>query len=177
MVFNFSFFIKFLIEFLFSFFIVGLSFFVHELAHKIAAKKFRLDAEYQSNKEMLFFGLITSFFGFVFLSPGGVFIRGNISNKKNLFISLAGPLTNLFIAASFIFALTILSFFNVFFVYFSSIILFIISMIKINSFLAFFNFLPISGFDGYQIFKINKKVYFSFFIFSLIIWFYTIIVY
>ncbi|MEM2130966.1 MAG: hypothetical protein QXR96_00435 [Candidatus Woesearchaeota archaeon] len=124
---------------------------------------------------MLFFGLITSFFGFVFLAPGAVFIKGNISNKKNAIISLAGPLSNIILAVFFISLFVFLNLYNLFQ---SKVIIFLmISLIKINSFFGFFNFLPFYGFDGYQIFKINKKVYIIFFSLSLIVWLYTLIFY
>ena len=80
-----------------SFIAVGLSFLLHELGHKFAAQKYGFYAEFRKWNLGLLLGVITSFFGFVFLAPGAVYISsltGQISYEEDGIISLAGPVIN-----------------------------------------------------------------------------------
>ncbi|MEM3373862.1 MAG: hypothetical protein QXE31_01445 [Candidatus Woesearchaeota archaeon] len=142
---------------------VGLAFLVHELAHKFLAQKYKCKAEFKANNTMLFFGLMTSFLGFIFISPGAVYIQGRINKSQNAKISLVGPLSNLILGFIFF----------VFFVFFRDTIIsnFFFYGLKINFFLGFFNLLPFYGFDGFNVFKWNKFIYFFFLIIALILWF------
>ena len=74
MYFGISFDNKFLINFLIIALIVGSAFVLHELAHKFMAIKYGYFAEFRSFDKMLLIGIALSFFGFIFLAPGAVFI-------------------------------------------------------------------------------------------------------
>ena len=88
---------------------VGIGFLLHELAHKFVAQKFRCWAEFRSFDQMLGIALLLSFFGFIFIAPGAVMIKGKVDKRKNGLISIAGPVTNIilgifFITLSFLFS-------------------------------------------------------------------------
>jgi Zn-dependent protease len=134
--------------FVFVFFICGLSagvgFLLHELAHKFAARRFGCFEEFVASDQMLLLSVFMSFFGFVFAAPGAVYIAGPADRKTNGVISAAGPLTNLLLAAAFmILPFGALSSYGA----------------AINSWLAFFNLLPLPGFDGAKIWGWSKKTY------------------
>ena len=96
----------------------------------------------------------TLFFGVVFAAPGAVVIytsfysrRGleqiSLSTKQNAIISAVGPLTNIIIASIFLGLLYVTP--NPVFV----------TIVKINSFLAIFNLLPIPPLDGSKVIWYN----------------------
>ena len=101
---------------------------------------------------MLFLALIMSLFGFVIAAPGAVMI----ANKKNLKningkISIAGPLTNIFLSLIFVL---------IYFISTDFIQLIAGYGARINIFLALFNMIPFSLFDGAKIFKWSKLIWF-----------------
>ncbi len=127
-------------------------FLVHEMSHKFVARRYGCWAEFRASYQMLGLAIITSFFRFLFAAPGAVMIAGNVDKERNGKISLAGPASNLIIAAiciaaayltsgtGFVFkALVGLSFFSVF--------------------LGGFNMIPIMPFDGAKIWHWSKPVY------------------
>lgn len=161
-IFNFKFFFIFFI----SLFTVGIAFIFHELAHKFLAQKYKSEAIFKADNNMLLLGIFTSFLGFIFISPGGVLIKGNLGIDKRGKISLIGPLTNFFLGLFFLF----------FYIYFKKLFLFdtfFLYAYKINSFLAFFNMLPFFNFDGKKVFLWNKLSYFVFLIIFFIFWFFS----
>ena len=129
--------------------IVGLSFVLHELAHKYVSRRFGHWAEFRSDDRMLLLGILMSFAGFILVAPGAVMIRGSITKRQNGLISMSGPAVNLALAAIF-FALS-LNYTSTFIGY----------AYMINSWLAVFNLIPAFGFDGKKIFEWNKSVYFT----------------
>ena len=137
---------------LFAFgFIVTASFLTHELAHKFAAQKTGLWAEFR----IMLFGLVLTAISIVsplfkIVSPGAVVVSGLTSRRNFGKISIAGPLTNIllsivFLAAHFAFAGK--------FSY-----LFLLSF-AINAWIAFINLIPFGVLDGYKIFLWNKEVW------------------
>lgn len=132
---------------------VGTAFLLHELAHKIAAQRYGCFAEFRSNDRMLFFGLLMSFFGFIFFAPGAVMIAGPVGKKRNGIISAAGPGTN--------FALAIIFLMLRFYIQGTFLdTLFNFGYI-INTWLGLFNMLPFWLFDGKKILNWNKTAYYS----------------
>ena len=75
---------------------VGPAFLLHEIGHKIVAKKNGCWAEFRADPKGLQFGVILSFFlGFLFMAPGAVMVAGLVTRRQNGHIAVAGPLTNL----------------------------------------------------------------------------------
>ena len=74
---------------------VGPAFLLHEIGHKIVAKKNGCWAEFRADPSGLRFGLILSFFlGFLFMAPGAVMVAGLVTRRQNGHIAVAGPLVN-----------------------------------------------------------------------------------
>ena len=136
------------IMFAVSGFTVGIGFLLHELAHKIVAQHYGLFAEFRSDGKMLLIAIATAFFGIILAAPGAVYISGYAGVNRNGKISMAGPLTNiilaaLFLAISFVSGQSMLTHYGQ----------------KINSWIALFNMIPFGFFDGAKILKWDKKVY------------------
>lgn len=75
---------------------VGPAFLLHEIGHKIVAKKNGCWAEFRADPKGLQFGVILAFFlGFLFMAPGAVMVAGLVTRRQNGHIAVAGPLTNL----------------------------------------------------------------------------------
>ena len=56
---------------------IGPAFVLHEIGHKIIAKKYGCWAEFRADPKGLRFGIMLSFFlGFVFMAPGAVMVSG-----------------------------------------------------------------------------------------------------
>ncbi|MCC7559940.1 MAG: site-2 protease family protein [Methanobacterium sp.] len=132
---------------------VGFGFVFHELAHKFMAIRYGFYAEYRLWVEGLVLAMVTAALGFVFAAPGAVYIHGEyISKEENGKISIAGPLTNIALAAIF--------FVLIQFVSASTLLTLICSLgFMINSFLAFFNLLPVAMLDGAKVLKWNPVIW------------------
>lgn len=132
---------------------VGVSFLVHELSHKVVAQRYGSWAEFRMNPTMLILMLYLVYnYGILFAAPGAVMIYGGIVGKReNGRISIAGPLSNLFLA----------------FVFFQLLsetgILYEIGKygVIINIALALFNMIPFSVFDGKKVWAWSKLAYFA----------------
>ena len=71
---------------------VGPAFILHEIGHKIIAKKNGCWAEFRADPKGLQFGIILSFFlGFLFMAPGGVMVAGLVTRRENGHFAGAGP--------------------------------------------------------------------------------------
>lgn len=128
---------------------VGLGFLLHELAHKIVAQHYGCQAEFRANNSMLALAVGLSFVGFVFAAPGAVMIKGFLTKKQNGIISIAGPMTNLFLAFFFLplgFMEGLLGAMGVY-------------GFTINSWLGLFNMIPVYPLDGAKVWKWNKALY------------------
>ena len=132
---------------------VGFGFVFHELAHKFMAIRYGFYAEYRLWVEGLVLAIVTAALGFVFAAPGAVYIHGEyISKEENGKISIAGPLTNIAMAAIF--------FVLIQFVSASTLLTLVCSLgFMINSFLAFFNLLPVAMLDGAKVLKWNPVIW------------------
>ena len=75
---------------------VGPAFILHEIGHKIVAKRYGCWAEFRADPKGLQFGVILSFFlGVLFMAPGAVMVSGLVKRRYNGYVAVAGPLTNL----------------------------------------------------------------------------------
>jgi Zn-dependent protease len=81
---------------------VGVGFLLHELAHKVVAVRFGQVAAFRADYGMLFLAIMAGLAGFLFAAPGAVVHRGRITDRENGLIALAGPVTNLGLAAVFL---------------------------------------------------------------------------
>jgi Zn-dependent protease len=145
---------------------VGTGFLLHELAHKFMAQRYGYWAEYRANRSGLLIIIVMSFMGFLLAAPGAVMIQ-KVTNqyhpaaysygedqrralKEQLWISLAGPMTNIILAVLFLVLLdsgTIISRVLANAAYFAFFI---------NLYLAAFNLIPFGPLDGRKIFEVNR---------------------
>ncbi len=152
-------------------------FLLHEMAHKFMALRFGYRAEYRANMAGLVLAIVMAFFGFLLAAPGGVMIskldapqelymqdsfgqeeQRRREKREMLWISLAGPMTNIILAV----------FFFLIFVFLpvssgdaeSSLWMLAANFaIFINLTLAAFNMLPFGPLDGKKIFDGNRLVW------------------
>jgi Zn-dependent protease len=70
-------------------------FLVHEIAHKIQARKYGCWAEFRASPSGLRFGvLLAAILGIVFMAPGAVMVAGNTTREQFGKVALAGPVSN-----------------------------------------------------------------------------------
>jgi len=121
----------------------GLGFLLHELAHKIVAQNYGLNAEFIADYKMLAVAFFGSFAGIIFAAPGAVYTRGVRTREQQLWITSAGPVTNILLAVLFLAVPgQIGSYGN-----------------TINTWLALFNLIPFGPIDGKKILEVSKPVY------------------
>jgi len=86
------------VYFLISFFAMlacAPGFLLHEIAHKIQARKYGCWAEFRSSEGGLRFGVIlAAITGLVLMAPGAVMVAGNTTREQFGKIALAGPVSN-----------------------------------------------------------------------------------
>jgi len=150
---------------------VGTGFLLHEMAHKFVALHFGYGAEYRANRMGLLFAVAAAFVGFIFAAPGAVMVSKPNSpaefymqdpfgqeelkreiKRETLWISLAGPMTNIILTVFFFLALLVSPPSGIT-AQAASFALFI------NLTLAAFNLLPFGPLDGKKIFDSNRMVW------------------
>ncbi len=129
---------------------VGVAFLLHELAHKVVAVRFGQVAAFQADYGMLFLAVMSALAGFLFAAPGAVVHRGRITARENGLIALAGPVTNLGLAAVFLPVML-----------FGPGLLGLVGArgVSINLLLAGFNMIPYGPLDGKKVIGWSKPVY------------------
>lgn len=134
---------------------VSLGFILHELGHRLVARRFGYYAEYSMSPKGLMVALGFSLFGFIFAAPGAVMIypkaaawgTGSLDRQKVGLISVAGPTTNIGLAVLFL-VLDVIQ----------PTLLFTLGA-QINSWLALFNLIPFGPLDGAKILKWSKGIW------------------
>jgi Zn-dependent protease len=134
---------------------VGGGFLLHELAHKVMAIRFGQVAEFRADYGMLGLAIVASLAGFLFAAPGAVHHRGRITRRQNGLIALAGPLTNVALAAIF---LPVWLLFGGFLGSVGGL------GVLINVILAGFNMIPFGPLDGKTVLDWNKLVFAAVFV-------------
>ncbi len=134
-------------------FTAGLGFLLHELAHKVVAQQYGLYAEFIADYKMLALALFASFAGFIFAAPGAVYARGQRTVKQQLWITAAGPITNIVLAVVFFFVPGTFGSYGQ----------------TINAWLALFNMIPFGPLDGKKILDASKPVFAALIIASIIV--------
>ena len=124
----------------------GLGFLLHEIAHKVVAVRFGQIAEFRADYGMLFLAIAMSLAQFIFAAPGAVHHRGRLTPKEHGLIALAGPVTNLGLAALFLPVLLV------------SVEVAVYG-VGINLLLAGFNMIPFGPLDGKTVFAWSKLVF------------------
>lgn len=72
------------------------AFIVHEVAHKIIARRYGCWAEFRASPGGLRFGVIlAALLGIVFMAPGAVMVMGKTTREQFGKIALAGPVSNI----------------------------------------------------------------------------------
>jgi Zn-dependent protease len=70
-------------------------FLIHEIAHKIQARKYGCWAEFRASPRGLRLGVIlAAITGWVLMAPGAVMVAGNITKEQFGKVALAGPVSN-----------------------------------------------------------------------------------
>lgn len=133
----------------------GTGFLLHELAHKVVAQNYGLDAEFIADYKMLAFALFASFIGFIFAAPGAVYSRGHRTVEQQLWITAAGPITNIILAVLFLFVPGQIGSYGH----------------TINAWLALFNLIPFGPIDGKKILDASKPVFIVLVIASIVLFF------
>ena len=159
-----------LIAFVASLIIVGLSFVLHELAHKYSAIHYGYWAEFRKSNPMLVISLcLAVLLGVVFAAPGATLINTagrQMTKKENGIISILGPITNLILLVVFA-ALMILGVVlgggqivsgGIVFSITGAGFLFYLGYAGwlVNAMLAFFNMLPVGPLDGKKVLAWNR---------------------
>jgi Zn-dependent protease len=128
---------------------VGVGFLLHELAHKAVAVHYGQIAEFRADYGMLGLAIVAGLAGFLFAAPGAVYHQGRITDRENGLIALAGPITNLVLAALFL----PLAFFGGYIGAVGNL------GVLVNVLLAAFNMIPYGPLDGRKVVAWNKVAY------------------
>ena len=170
------------IDILESLFVVFFAFVLHELAHRVAARRYGFQAVYHVWIPGLVMAMGAALLGFLLAAPGGVYIsigQNTAENRAKMGkAALAGPVVNMVLTVVFTVLLLILTSYGQIVksttgwtaaqipVYVTDTA----SMgVVINAWLGFFNLIPFGSFDGQKVFLWNKKVWGIFFGASIIL--------
>lgn len=129
--------------------VCGLAFVLHELAHRVVARRFQAQAHFVANNGFLLLSIIIAFVGFFIAAPGAVWYRGYLTPRQNGQIAIAGPATNLALAV--VFALLVPA------LYFAGIdvpgwlVVLCAVGFGLNAFIGLFNMIPAGPFDGAKV--------------------------
>ena len=169
--------------------VVFFAFVFHELAHRIAARRYGFHAVYHVWIPGLILAMGAALLGFLFAAPGGVHIdigQDTAENRTKLGKSaLAGPVVNMVLAVVFlVFTFVFSAFVQSYMTSTGKTVSQLASWVaiavnigvigmEINAWLAFFNLIPWGNFDGFKVFHWNKKVWIGVFIGSIVLYLLT----
>ena len=125
------------------------AFILHEIAHKVMAKRYGCWAEFRADPSGLRFGVILSALtGIVFMAPGAVMVLGRTTKAQFGRIALAGPVTNV---ALWMMGATLIILGQLTGIRSDVTDLLLITWVWGNGVLALFNMLPFGPLDGKKI--------------------------
>jgi len=156
-----------ILYFVLSLVVVGLSFILHELAHKFTAIKYGFWSEFRKNNSMLVISVaLAAILGVVFAAPGATLINTGgreITKKQNGVISVMGPLVNLGLFIVFTIVLVIgllLGGYNYGPLTVPSFLVVLGEFgCLVNGALIFFNMLPVGPLDGRKVLRWNPVIF------------------
>lgn len=127
----------------------AMGFILHELSHKYVAQGYGLWAEFRLNMTGLLLTALSIVSPLKFIAPGAVVISGLADKDKMGRTAFAGPMVNIIITAS---LLILLPIFRGGLIYAA-----LLYGAAINAFLALFNLIPFSVFDGRKVFTWKRQ--------------------
>ena len=145
--------------------IFSMGFILHELAHKYVAQGYGLWAEFRLNMTGLILTALSIVSPIKFIAPGAVMISGAAAKDHIGRTAVAGPLVNVVITIGLLIFLPVLRE--------SMLYLPILFGAGINAFLALFNLIPFTIFDGRKVYYWNRRYWATLFIVSLALTIYT----
>ena len=143
----------------------SLGFILHELAHKYVAQGYGLWAEFRLNTMGVLLTALSIVSPLKFIAPGAVVIAGFTDNERMGRTAFAGPVVNVVITAALLIAMPLFAR--------SSISFALLAGAAINAFLALFNLIPFSVFDGLKVYRWNKRYWIALFLIALVLTVYT----
>ena len=151
------------LDLLFIYLIVfGISFFVHEMSHKLTAIKFGARANFRISKEGLMLLLVSLIIGFPILAVGAVFWWGEAAYSTRLRgrVSAAGPVSNIVLVGIF-FIIEGIGWIILLQQTDLGVLLILIGTIGVwlNTFLGLFNLLPIGILDGAKVLEWDGRIW------------------
>ena len=125
----------------------GLGVILHELMHRVVARRFGATAHFVANDGMLVISILIAFSGFLFAAPGAVWHTGMLTKRQLGLIAAAGPITNMALAVLFVGALLAARNGDT-----SNLVLAGLTMgYSVNAILGVFNMLPFGPIDGAKV--------------------------
>jgi Zn-dependent protease len=142
-------------------------FILHELAHKYVAQGYGLWAEFRLNLTGVLLTALSAFpsMPLKFIAPGAVMIAGPADQDKMGRTAMAGPVVNVVITTVLLALIPAMGkpwLFDA-----------VLTGASINSFLAVFNLIPVSIFDGRKVYVWDRRVWGVLFAISLAMTLYT----
>lgn len=147
----------FLTNLLISGVVCGLAFVLHELAHRIVARNYGAEAHFVANNGLLLISIVIAFVGFFIAAPGAVWHRGYLTTRQGGLIALAGPVTNLALAALFFIALAVLLIGRIATPEWAYQLCYI--GFALNGWIGLFNMIPAGPFDGAKVLNWSPLVF------------------
>ena len=133
----------------------GIGFVVHELAHRVLARRYGAEAHFLANNGWLLISIVLAFTGYFIAAPGAVWYRGPLSRRQNGLVALAGPASNFVLAV--LFLLVMLAERTV------AMPGWLADMatlgFRINAWLGLFNLIPFGPFDGAKVLEWSQAVF------------------
>jgi Zn-dependent protease len=143
----------------------AMGFILHELAHKYVAQSYGLWAEFRVNTLGVVLTAISIVSPFKFIAPGAVVISGYADRNRMGLTAIAGPIVNIVIAIGLLTTLPILANTRIYYA--------VAYGAAINAFLALFNLIPFSIFDGRKVYAWNKRYWAVTFVVALLLTLYA----
>jgi Zn-dependent protease len=139
----------------------AMGFILHELSHKYVAQRYGLWAEFRVNAMGVLLTAISIVSPFKFIAPGAVVISGFADRERMGLTALAGPAVNVALTTILLAAVPILTSISIRFA--------VLYGAAINAFLALFNLIPLTIFDGKKVYAWNRSYWAIMFIASAVL--------